>query len=92
MNTAEWLEKGASMLRPSAKAGVRSTQERLKGALRHDDEATSPRQLRRLLDQVKGIVDPLLSEVEGGSRAQALMAWYATATAAQRRDLWLLMS
>ena len=92
MNTAEWLEKGASMLRPSGKAGVRSTQERLKGALRHDDEAMSPRQLRRLLDQLKGIVDPLLSEVEGGTRAQALMAWYARATPPERRDLWLLMS
>ncbi len=92
MNTAEWLEKGAAMLRPSGKAGVRSTQERLKGALRHDDEAMSPRQLRRLLDQLKGIVDPLLSEVEGGSRAQALMAWYAKATPPERKDLWLLMS
>jgi malonyl-CoA decarboxylase len=92
MNTAKWLEKGASMLRPSARAGSRSTQDRLKGALRHDQEAMSPRQLRRLLDQLKGVVDPLLSEVEGGSRAQALMAWYATASAAQQRDLWLLMS
>ena len=92
MNTAEWLERGASMLRPGAKAGVRSTQERLKGTLRHDDEAMSPRQLRRLLDQLKGIVDPLLSEVEGGRRAQDLMAWYAKATPPQRRDLWLLMS
>jgi malonyl-CoA decarboxylase len=92
MNTAEWLEKGASMLRPSAKSKVRSTQERLKGTLRHNNEAMSPRQLRLLLEQVKGIVDPLLSEVEGGSRAHALMAWYATATAAQRLDLWLLMS
>ncbi len=80
------------MLRPNARAGVRSTRERLKGALRHDEEAMSPRQLRRLLDQLKGVVDPLLSEVEGGTRAQALMAWYATASAAQRRDLWLLMS
>jgi malonyl-CoA decarboxylase len=92
MNTSKWLEKGVSMLRPSARAGARSTQDRLKGALRHDQEAMSPRQLRRLLDQLKGVVDPLLSEVEGGSRAQALMAWYATASAAQRRDLWLLMS
>ncbi|MDZ4130366.1 MAG: malonyl-CoA decarboxylase N-terminal domain-containing protein, partial [Hydrogenophaga sp.] len=92
MNTAEWLEKGASMLRPGSKAGVRSTQERLKGALRHDEEALSPRQLRRLLDQLKGIVDPLLSEVEGGSRAQALMAWYAKASLPERKDLWLLMS
>ncbi|MDM7941734.1 MAG: malonyl-CoA decarboxylase family protein [Hydrogenophaga sp.] len=92
MNTAQWLEKGASMLRPGAKAGTRSTQERLKGALRHDDEAMSPRQLRRLLEQLKGIVDPLLSEVEGGRRAQDLMSWYAKATPPQRRDLWLLMS
>ncbi|WP_332744453.1 malonyl-CoA decarboxylase [Hydrogenophaga sp.] len=92
MNTAQWLEKGASMLRPGTKAGVRSTQERLKGTLRHDDEAMSPRQLRHLLDQLKGIVDPLLSEVEGGRRAQDLMAWYAKATPPQRRDLWLLMS
>jgi malonyl-CoA decarboxylase len=92
MNTAQWLEKGASMLRPSARAGARSTQDRLKGALRHDLEAMSPRQLRRLLDQIKGIVDPLLSEVEGGGRAQVLMGWYATASTAQRRDLWLLMS
>ncbi len=92
MNTSQWLEKGASMLRPGTRAGARSTQDRLKGALRHDQEAMSPRQLRRLLDQLKGVVDPLLSEVEGGTRAQALMAWYATASAAQRRDLWLLMS
>jgi len=92
MNTAQWLEKGASMLRSSAKTGARSTQDRLKGALRHEREAMSPRQLRRLLDQLKGIVDPLLSEVEGGGRAQVLMVWYATASAAQRRDLWLLMS
>ncbi|KRB97594.1 malonyl-CoA decarboxylase [Hydrogenophaga sp. Root209] len=92
MNTAEWLERGASMLRPGTKAGVRSTQERLKGTLRHDDEAMSPRQLRHLLDQLKGIVDPLLSEVEGGRRAQDLMAWYTKATPPQRRDLWLLMS
>jgi len=92
MNTSDWLEKGASMLRSGGKAGVRSTRDRLKGALRHDDEALSPRQLRRLLDQLKGIVDPLLSEVEGGSRAEALMAWYAKASLPERKDLWLLMS
>ena len=92
MSTAEWLEKGVSILRHGGKPALRSTQERLKGALLHEGEAMPPRQLRRLLDQLKGIVDPLLSEVEGGTRAQALMAWYAKATPPQRRDLWLLMS
>ena len=92
MSTAQWLAKGASLLRSSAKDGERSTQERLKGAMRRDDEALSPRQLRRLLDQLKSIVDPLLSEVEGGSRAHELMVWYTKATPVQRKDLWLLMS
>lgn len=92
MSTAQWLAKGASLLRSSAKDGERSTLERLKGAMRRDDEALSPRQLRRLLDQLKSIVDPLLSEVEGGSRAHELMAWYTKATPVQRKDLWLLMS
>jgi len=38
------------------------------------------------------IVDPRLSEAEGGLRAQALARWYAAAPLEQRRDLWLLMS
>ena len=34
----------------------------------------------------------MLSEVEGVSRAQALMAWYAKASLPERKDLWLLSS
>ncbi len=93
MNTTEWLTQSVSRLRPVRKAdGPRSMGERLKATLRLDDEAMSPRMLRQSLKDLKSIVDPMVSEVEGGRRAQAMMDWYASASATQRRDLWLLMS
>jgi malonyl-CoA decarboxylase len=72
--------------------GLRSTRERLSGTLRHKKEALSPRELRRALSSMKAIVDSQISEVEGGRRAGDLALWYASATPAQRRDCWLLMS
>jgi malonyl-CoA decarboxylase len=95
MTPPDWFAQGVSMLRPVAKAkaaGPRSTQERLKATLRQDEEAMSPRMLRQSLKSLQGIVDPLVSEVEGGRRAHAMMAWYASASPPHRRDLWLLMS
>lgn len=96
MNTREWLSERVSRLRASAStakpAPVRSTQERLQARLRQGEEALSPRALRQKLDELKGIVDPLVSEVEGGRRAGAMIDWYASASLAHRRDLWLLMS
>ena len=95
MNTGQWIAERVSRLRLPAKEKVpapRSTNERLRARLRHDGEALAPRALRQLLDQLKGVVDPMVSEVEGGRRAQALIDWYARADAPQRRDLWLLMS
>ena len=94
MTPPDWLAQGVSMLRPAAKArsGPRSTQERLKATLRHEEEAMSPRLLRQSLKDLKAIVDPMVSEIEGGRRAQAMMDWYAAASPPQRRDLWLLMS
>jgi malonyl-CoA decarboxylase len=93
MNTTQWISEHMSRLvSKAATAPARSTQERLKARLRQGEEAMSPRALRHKLDELKAIVDPLVSEVEGGRRAQALMDWYASATAAHRRDLWLLMS
>ena len=92
MNTREWLTERVSRLRQPAPVAVRSTQERLKARLRQGEEAMSPRALRQKLDELKTIVDPLVSEVEGGRRAGALIDWYAGASAAHRRDLWLLMS
>ena len=92
MNTREWLTEQVTRLRKPAPAPARSTQDRLKARLRQGDEAMSPSALRRQLDELKAIVDPLVSEVEGGRRAGALIDGYASTTPAHRRDLWLLMS
>ena len=92
MNTREWLSERVARLRKPSPAAARSTQERLKARLRQGEEAMSPSALRRKLDELKAIVDPLVSEVEGGKRAGVLIEWYVGATPAHRRDLWLLMS
>ena len=70
----------------------RSTRERLSSSKHNPDEALSPRMLLRALDELRAIIDPNVSEVEGGRRAKVLALWYAGATAARRRDMWLLMS
>jgi malonyl-CoA decarboxylase len=73
-------------------APPRSSRERLNATLRHKEEALSPRVLRRTLTELKAIVDPSVSEVEGGKRARGVAQWYALATPEQRQDCWLLMS
>ena len=78
---------------PRLPAGAsRSTHERLAATLRRKEEALSPRVLRRMVTELKAIVDPQLSEVEGGRRALALAGWHAAASQPERRDMWLLMS
>ena len=79
-----------SLQAPPAEA--RSTRERLKATLRRQQEALSPRVLRRTLVELQSIIDPHVSEVEGGRRARGVAGWYANASAEQRRDCWLLMS
>ncbi|MES3001957.1 MAG: malonyl-CoA decarboxylase [Pseudomonadota bacterium] len=71
---------------------MRSTRERLKATLRRHAEALSPRVLRRTLTELQAVIEPSVSEVEGGRRAQAVMQWYARATREERQDMWLLMS
>ena len=73
-------------------AGERPLAVRLEATFRRGQEALSPRELRQLLARLQGVVDPHVSEVEGGRRAKELEAWYADATPTQRRDMWLLMS
>jgi len=73
-------------------APSRSTRERLSATLRQKEEALSPRVLRRTLEELKAIVDPRVSEVEGGRRAMGVASWYAKALPDERRDMWLLMS
>jgi malonyl-CoA decarboxylase len=70
----------------------RSTRERLGAHTRLGQEGLSPRVLRRTLAELKAVVDPQVSEVEGGRRAQGIAGWYAKATPEQRYDAWLLMS
>lgn len=70
----------------------RSTRERLDATLRQKEEALSPRVLRRTLQELLAIVDPRVSEVEGGRRAMGVAGWYAKAAPNERRDMWLLMS
>ena len=71
---------------------LRSSRERLDATLRQKEEALSPRVLRRTLTELRAIVDPSVSEVEGGKRARGVAQWYSKATPAQRQDCWLLMS
>ena len=91
MTTSTWIARKVSTLLPSG-GKTRSTRERLAGSLRHAEEALSPRVLRRLLADLKAVVDPRLSDVEGGLRAKTVAGWYAGAPGEQRRDMWLLMS
>lgn len=101
---AAWLPSGKSPQAGAAAAGkaaksvasqepaLRSSRERLNATLRHKEEALSPRVLRRTLAELQAIVDPSVSEVEGGRRAKGVAQWYASATPEQRQDCWLLMS
>lgn len=71
---------------------ARSIRARLDATLRQEGEALSPRLLRRTLEELQAIIDPQVSEVEGGRRAMVLAEWYAAAPVGQRHDVWLLMS
>jgi len=99
MNATTWLGSKLNLILNSASAFAelpqvddRSTRERLDATLRQKTEALSPRSLRRTLTLLQAVVDPRVSEVEGGRRAKALADWYAKAQAAERQDLWLLIS
>lgn len=90
---ADGTSDGRAAKAPATKeALVRSSRERLNATLRHKEEALSPRVLRRTLTELQAIVDPSVSEVEGGKRARGVAHWYSKATPEQRQDCWLLMS
>jgi len=98
MNPTNWLSSKLHLLRNTAsvaqgpKPEDRSSRERLSATLRQQKEALSPRSLRRTLTLLQAVVDPRVSEVEGGRRAKDLADWYGKALAAERQDLWLLIS
>ena len=89
---AQALAPAAAAAAAKAPGGGRSIVQRLQATLRRDTEALSPRALRRMLADLQAIIDPHVSEVEGGRRAEALALWYGAAPLEERRDAWLLMS
>jgi malonyl-CoA decarboxylase len=89
---SENIAQAAIKIISTTDSAMRTTQDRLRATIRYKSEALSPRVLRRTLKELQAIVDPKVSEVEGGRRAQAVAQWYAKAASAQRRDCWLLMS
>ena len=65
---------------------------RMQATLRKPGEAMTLRKLRRTLQELQAIVDPAVSEVEGGLRAKAMALWYGSVSVSERHDFWLLMS
>ena len=55
-------------------------------------DVLTPRVAKRTLEELKAIIDPAVSEVEGGRRAKRVANWYSHASPEQRRDCWHLMS
>jgi len=93
MSTTGWtLPNPLAARKDRAPAPPRSLAERLEATLRRGDEGLSPRALRRALTDLQAVVDASVSEVEAGRRASAVAQWYGGLEAAERRDVWLLMS
>jgi malonyl-CoA decarboxylase len=99
MNASDWITRNVSRLKPGNAAeaartavGPRPLSERLEATLRRSGEALAPRALRRALVELQAVVDPGVSEVEGGRRAHDFVQWYAGRELDERRDIWLLMS
>jgi len=70
----------------------RPTSERLAASFKQPNEAMSPRLLRRSLNVMQAVIDPSISEIEGGRRAEQLAAIYALSTRERKIDFWRLMS
>ena len=71
---------------------VTSMRQRLGAMLERGVDAIGPWGSRRILRELQHVLDPSVSEVEGGRRAAALAQWYAGATPEQRSECWVLMS
>ena len=71
---------------------VTSMRQRLGAMLERGVDAIGPWGSRRILRELQHVLDPSVSEVEGGRRAAAFAQWYAGATPEQRSECWVLMS
>ncbi|WP_120967290.1 malonyl-CoA decarboxylase [Comamonas sp. lk] len=95
---ADWIEQTTLWVRgvegdKPGKDGVeqRPLAKRLEATLKRGQEALSPRELRRLLEDLQQVADASLSDVEGGRHAQLLMDWYAKAALPAHKDFWALI-
>jgi malonyl-CoA decarboxylase len=70
----------------------RSTSERLAASFKQQNEAMSPRLLRRSLHVMQAVIDPGISEIEGGRRAEQLAGIYIVSSRERKIDFWRLMS
>ena len=80
---------------PDEAAGARaapSMRQRLSAMLERGVDAFGGWNAGRFLRELQQVLDPAVSEVEGGRRAAAVADEYARATPEQRRACWLLMS
>ena len=76
----------------AAPATAPTVRQRLGAMLGRGVDAIGPWNARRILRELRHVLDPAVSDVEGGRRAAAMADWYAGATPAQRRECWLMMS
>lgn len=84
------VENTPGPIKPSSMR--RSTTERLAASFKQQNEAMSPRLLRRSLHVMQAVIDPTISEIEGGRRAEQLAGIYGTSSRERRLDFWRLMS
>jgi malonyl-CoA decarboxylase len=101
----DWIARNVSRFRstdaaaPAAKGegdaakapAPRGTAQRLQATLRRGQEVLSPRELRKLMEDLQAAADAGLSDVEGGRHAQQLMDWYGQAELPARKDFWALI-
>ena len=105
MNTPHWLERGMMLLRSKNQSGVvsakpalsslpddRATKDRIEASIKQREQVLPARLLRRVLKELQNVIDPQVSEIEGGRRAKLFSQWYLKASAPQRLDVWLLIS
>ncbi|NCW25354.1 MAG: malonyl-CoA decarboxylase, partial [Betaproteobacteria bacterium] len=87
------LARGEDSSVPNKAASTRrSTSERLAASFKQQNEAMSPRLLRRSLHVMQAVIDPGISEIEGGRRAEQLANIYVASSRERKVDFWRLMS
>jgi malonyl-CoA decarboxylase len=89
------LKKSETPVSPVAQArpnALRTTTERMQSSDHLNHEALSPKELIAIFDSLTKVIEPKISDVEGGRRAAEIVAWCNKVNQASRYDCWLVMS